>query len=304
MKKLRGVYAVMLTPFKEDESVDEETLRSLINWLVGKGVHGIICTGSTGEFASLSDEERRSVVDITVQESHGRVPVLVGSAANSTRHTILYSQYAESVGADGLMIVHPYYCQPNQEELYEHYKAVARSVHIPIMIYNNPATSGVDMQPELLARLAEIDNISYVKEASGDIRRIGQIRRLCGDRISIFVGCDNTMLESWLMGAEGWVSGVANILPQQSVELFELADRGEIDRARELYDRMLPLGDMLDLEGSFVQYLKAGSEILGRPLGKPRRPMLPPREGDLRRLKKAIELIISPAEGSPSSDVL
>ncbi len=297
MKKLRGVYAVMLTPFKEDESVDEETLRSLINWLVGKGVHGIICTGSTGEFASLSDEERRSVVDITVQESHGRVPVLVGSAANSTRHTILYSQYAESVGAAGLMIVHPYYCQPNEEELYEHYRAVARSVHIPIMIYNNPATSGVDMQPELLARLAEIDNISYVKEASGDIRRIGQIRRLCGDRISIFVGCDNTMLESWLMGAEGWVSGVANILPQQSVELFELADRGEIDSARELYYRMLPLGDMLDLEGSFVQYLKAGSEILGRPLGKPRRPMLPPREGDLRRLKKAIELITSPAKG-------
>ncbi len=297
MKKLRGVYAVMLTPFKEDESVDEETLRSLINWLVGKGVHGIICTGSTGEFASLSDEERRSVVDITVQESHGRVPVLVGSAANSTRHTILYSQYAESVGADGLMIVHPYYCRPNEEELYEHYRAVARSVHIPIMIYNNPATSGVDMQPELLARLAEIDNISYVKEASGDIRRIGQIRRLCGDRISIFVGCDNTMLESWLMGAEGWVSGVANILPQQSVELFELADRGEIDRARELYYRMLPLGDMLDLEGSFVQYLKAGSEILGRPLGKPRRPMLPPREEDLRRLKKAIELITSPAKG-------
>lgn len=297
MKKLRGVYAVMLTPFKEDESVDEETLRSLINWLVGKGVHGIICTGSTGEFASLSDEERRSVVDITVQESHGRVPVLVGSAANSTRHTILYSQYAESVGADGLMIVHPYYCRPNEEELYEHYRAVARSVHIPIMIYNNPATSGVDMQPELLARLAEIDNISYVKEASGDIRRIGQIRRLCGDRISIFVGCDNTMLESWLMGAEGWVSGVANILPQQSVELFELADRGEIDSARELYYRMLPLGDMLDLEGSFVQYLKAGSEILGRPLGKPRRPMLPPREGDLRRLKKAIELITSPAKG-------
>lgn len=297
MKKLRGVYAVMLTPFKEDESVDEETLRSLINWLIEKGVHGIICTGSTGEFASLSDEERRSVVDITMEESRGRVPVLVGSAANSTRHTILHSQHAESVGADGLMIVHPYYCRPNEDELYEHYKAVAKSVHIPIMIYNNPATSGVDMRPELLARLAEIDNISYVKEASGDIRRIGQIKRLCGDKITIFVGCDNTMLESWLMGAEGWVSGVANILPEQSIELFELSDSGEIDRARELYDRMLPLGDMLDLEGSFVQYLKAGSEMLGRPLGKPRRPLLPPGEGDLRRLKKAIELITSPAEG-------
>ena len=296
MKKLRGVYAVILTPFKEDESVDEVTLRSLINWVVEKGVHGIIPTGSTGEFASLSDEERKRVVDITMEEVRGRVPVLVGSAANSTRHTIMHSQYAESVGADGVMIVHPYYCRPNEDELYEHYEAVANSVHIPIMIYNNPATSGVDMRPELLARLAQIDNISYVKEASGDIRRISQIRRLCGDKITIFVGCDNVMLESWLMGAEGWVSGVANILPKQSVELFELTDRGEISRARELYYRMLPLGDMLELEGFFVQYLKAGSEMLGRPLGKPRRPMLPPPEGDLRRLKKAIELITSPSK--------
>lgn len=291
MGKWRGVFAVMLTPFQADESLDEQTLRSHIDFLIEEGVHGIIATGSTGEFASLSDEERRRVVDITIAHARGRVPVLVGSAANSTQHTIMYSQYAERAGADGLMIVAPYYCHPSERELYEHYKAVAESVHIPIMIYNNPVTSGVDMKPELLARLAEIDNLCYVKEASGDIKRVGQIKRLCGDKMSVFVGCDNVMFECWLMGAEGWVSGSANICPARCVELYELTVKGEIERARALYYRMLPLGDMLDLEGSFVQYLKAGAELLGWPLGKPRRPLLPPLEKDLRRLKKALDLV-------------
>jgi len=291
MGKWRGVYAVMLTPFRADESLDEVALRKHTDFLIDEGVHGIIATGSTGEFASLSDEERKRVVDITVDQARGRVPVLVGSAANSTQHTIVYSQYAEQAGADGLMIVAPYYCHPNERELYEHYKAVAKSVHIPIMIYNNPVTSGVDMKPELLARLAEVDNISYVKEATDDIRRVGQIQRLCGDKMTVFVGCDNVMFECWLMGAEGWVSGSANIIPKQCVEVYELTAKGEIDQARELYYRMLPLGDMLELEGLFVQYLKAGSELLGRPLGKPRRPLLPPLKEDLRRLKEALALV-------------
>ncbi|MBC7234077.1 MAG: 4-hydroxy-tetrahydrodipicolinate synthase [Chloroflexi bacterium] len=291
MEKWRGVYAVMLTPFQADESLDEVALRKHIDFLIAEGVHGIIATGSTGEFASLSDEERKRVVDITIDQVRGRVPVLIGSAANSTQHTIMYSQYAEQAGADGLMIVAPYYCHPNARELYEHYKAVAESVHIPIMIYNNPVTSGVDMSPDLLARLAEVENISYVKDATGDIRRVGQIKRLCGDKMSVFVGCDNVMLECWLMGAEGWVSGSANVIPARCVELYELTVKGEIEQARELYYRMLPLGDMLDLEGSFVQYLKAGAEILGRPLGKPRRPLLPPLPEDLQRLKKALDLV-------------
>ena len=299
MKKFCGVYPVILTPFKEDESVDEEVLREHVNWLVEEGVHGVIATGSTGEFASLSEKERKRIVDITIEEVGGRVPVLVGSAANSTRHTVMYSQYAEAAGADGVMIVHPYYCLPNERELYEHYKAVAASIHIPIMIYNNPATSGVDMQPDLVARLADVENIDYVKEASGDVKRIGQIKRLCGDKVTIFVGCDNDMLETWVMGAEGWVAGVANILPRQSVELYELTVKGELKRARELYYRMLPLGDMLELEGLFVQYLKAGSEMLGRPLGKPRRPMLVPADKDLARLREAIDLIVGP-ESQPA----
>ena len=189
------------------------------------------------------------------------------------------------------MIVHPYYCQPKEHELYEHYKAVAESIHIPIMIYNNPVTSGVDMKPELLARLAGFPNIRYVKDATGDIKRVGQIRRLCGDRMSVFMGCDNVMFEGFLMGAQGWVSGSANIIPQQCVRLWNLLQAGDYGTARELYYRMLPLGDMFEEEGLFVQYLKAGSAMLGRPLGKPRRPMLPPTEEQCSRLRAALDLI-------------
>jgi 4-hydroxy-tetrahydrodipicolinate synthase len=293
MERWHGVFAVMFTPFNDDESLAEKALRRHIDFLIEEGrVHGIICTGSTGEFASLSDDERRKVVDITIEQARHRVPVLVGTAANSTRHTILYSQYAEKAGADGLMIVHPFYCRPDERELYAHYKAVAASVHIPIMIYNNPYTSGVDMRPELLAHLAGVKNIEYVKESSEDIKRVGQIKRLCGDRITIFTGCDNTMFESFLMGANGWVSGSANIIPRQCIELYTLTSSGALDKARELYYRMLPLGDMFELEGKFIQYLKAASELLGRPMGKPRRPLLPPQEEDVLRLKEALERIV------------
>jgi len=290
MKRFSGVYAVMLTPFKADESVDEEAVRKHINWLIEQGVHGLIATGSTGEAASMSEVERKRVVELTLEEAHHRVPVLVGSGANSTHDTIMYSRHAQEAGADGLMVIHPYYCMPNERELFEHYKLLARSVRIPIMIYNNPVTSGVDMKPELLARLAEFENIQYIKDATDDIKRVGRIKRLCGDRITIFQGCDNVMWESFLMGAEGWVSGMANILPRQCVRLWDLTAQGQIDKARDLYYRMLPLGDMLDSEGLFIQYLKAGSELLGRPLGKPRRPLLPPTKRDLERLRAALEL--------------
>ena len=292
MKKLRGVYAVMLTPFKEDESIDEGALRKHINWLVDQGVHGVIATGSTGEAASMSTEERKRVAEITVDEADGRVTVLVGPGANSTAHTIMFSQHAEEIGADGLMVVHPYYCLPNERELYEHYKAVAASVKIPIMIYNNPFTTGVDMKPELLCRLFNVtDNIRYIKDATVTVTRVTHIRRLFGDKMTIFQGCDNIAFESFLMGAEGWVSGAANVIPKQCVRLFELGMKGEVAKGRELAYRMLPLAHMCEVDGLFIQCLKAASKLLGRPLGNPRRPLLPLTEEDLQRLKDALALI-------------
>lgn len=284
-KKWFGVCVVVCTPFSENEELDEETLRRHIRFLLDAGVHGIIPTGSTSEFASLSETERKRVVDITIDEVNGRVPVVVGTAAVSTRDTIMYSQYAEKAGADGVMIVPPYYCHPTEREIYQHYKAVAESIHLPIMLYNNPWTSGVDMQPALVARLTKIENVTYIKESSGDMRRVSEIMRFCGDKMTIFCGADNLALEMFAMGVQGWVAAPANAIPKQCVELYELAAvKKDLEKARELYFKMLPFFTALE-SGQFVQYVKASLEILGRSIGAPRRPLLRPAEEDYGKLE-------------------
>jgi 4-hydroxy-tetrahydrodipicolinate synthase len=288
LAKWSGVYVVVCTPFTEDDHLDEGALRRHIRFLLDAGVHGVIPTGSTSEFASLTEAERKRAADITLDEVRGRVPVVVGTAAVSTHDTIMYSQYAEAAGADGVMIVPPYYCHPTEREIYHHYEAVAGSIHLPIMLYNNPSTSGVDMQPALLARLAEIENIAYVKESSGDMRRVSEIMRLCGDRLTIFCGADNLALEMFAVGIQGWVAAPANAIPKQCVQLYELAAvKKDLDQARKLYLKMLPYFTALE-SGQFVQYVKASLEILGKPIGAPRKPLLRPAEEDYRKLEELL----------------
>ena len=287
-RKWFGVYAVVCTPFTKDEELDEAALRRHIRFLLDAGVHGIIPTGSTSEFAALSESERKRIVDITIEEVNGKLPVVVGTAAVSTRDTIRYSQYAENAGADGVMIVSPYYCHPTERELYYHYQAVAESIHLPMMLYNNPFTSGVDMQPALIARLAEMDNVSYIKESSGDMRRVSEIMRLCGDKMTVFCGADNLALEMFAIGVPGWVAAPANAIPKQCVQLYELAVvKKDLEKARELYFKMLPYFTALE-SGQFVQYVKASLEILGHSIGVPRRPLLRPSEEEIEHLKEIL----------------
>ncbi|MGC8787127.1 MAG: 4-hydroxy-tetrahydrodipicolinate synthase [Anaerolineae bacterium] len=283
-----GVYVVVCTPFTEDDELDEAALRRHIRFLLDAGVHGVIPTGSTSEFAALSEAERKKIVDITIEEVNSRVPVVVGTAAVSTRDTIMYSQYAEKAGADGVMIVPPYYCHPTEREIYRHYQAVAESIRIPIMLYNNPWTSGVDMQPALIARLAQIENIAYIKESSGDMRRVSEIMRLCGDKMTIFCGADNLALEMFAMGVPGWVAAPANAIPKQCVRLYELAvEKKDFAQAKELYFKMLPFFTALE-SGQFVQYVKASLEILGHPIGSPRKPLLRPSEEEIEQLREIL----------------
>lgn len=280
-----GVYAVVCTPFTEDEELDDATLRKHISFLLESGVHGIIPNGSTSEFAALSEAERKRAVEIAIDEVRGRVPVVVGAAAVSTRDTIAHARYAEEAGADGVMIVPPYYCHPTEREIYQHYRSVAESIDIPIMLYNNPWTSGVDMKPDLVARLAEIENVAYIKESSGDMKRVSEIFRLCGDRMRVFCGTDNLALEMFAVGVQGWVAAPANAIPKQCVRLYELAVvQRDLERARELYLRMLPYFAELE-SGQYVQYVKASLEILGRAIGVPRRPLLRPTDEDYRKLE-------------------
>ena len=294
MKEFRGIYAVLCTPFTNDDTIDEAALRNQLRYLVDEGgLHGVIPTGSTGEFAALTEDERKTVAEITIDEVNGAIPVVVGTAAVSTKKTIEYSQMAQRAGADGVMVVAPYYCHPNEEEMFCHFRSLAQNIDIPLILYNNPGTSGVDMQPELVARLAEFDNVDYIKESSGDMTRLTEIMRLCGDKIKVFCGCDTLTMEMFIIGAVGWVAPAANIIPAQCVRLFELAaEQKDLAKAKELYFKLLPLFGMFENTGQYVQLTKTGLGMLGRSFGKPRKPLLPPTEEVQNQLKKILDSIL------------
>jgi 4-hydroxy-tetrahydrodipicolinate synthase len=288
MKKLRGTFAVMVTPFKENEDLDEKGLRENIGWYIKEGIHGVICNGSTSEFANLSKEERKRVIDITVDEVKGKVPVMSGTAAHSTRETVEMTSYAKKAGCEAVLLVPPYYGGPNQDEIYEYYKGVAEAVPIQIMVYNNPYTSGVDIQPKTIARIAEIENIPYVKESSADIRRIHEIVMLCGDKIDVWCGWEDLAYESLILGCKGWVCPTSNIIPKMTVQLFNLVQAKKFREAEKLYYKMLPL--LMHLEASQLgAKTKEAMNMLGHRGGKPRKPFLPLSKEQKAELRKILK---------------
>jgi len=291
--KLHGILSALVTPMTEAEELDCDTLARFVDYLIGEGVHGLIPLGSTGEYYALSPEERDTVVKITIEAAAGRVPVVVGANAGSTREVIAYCRRAEALGADAVMLAAPYYSLPTEDELFEHFRAVAESIELPIVLYNYPGRTGVDMPPALVARLAELDRIQYVKESSGEVARVAEIIRTCGERITVLCGCDTVALESFVLGAAGWVGGVVNVLPRQHVELYRLAvEKGDFAAARPLYYRMLPALGMMEGGGKYTQYVKAGCGLTDHPVGPPRRPLLPPSGEETSRLGKVLEELV------------
>jgi 4-hydroxy-tetrahydrodipicolinate synthase len=274
MKKLKGTFVVMVTPFTDNEALDEKGLRQNIGWYITEGIHGVICNGSTSEFANLSKEERKQVIDIVVDEVRGRVPVMSGTAAHSTRETIEMTAYAHKAGCAAVLIVPPYYGGPNQDEIFEYYREVAEAVPTQIMVYNNPFTSGVDIRPKTIARIAEIDNVPYVKESSSDIRRIHEIVQLCGQNIDVWCGWEDLAYESLILGCKGWVCPTSNIVPRMTVQLFNLVQAKKLREAERLYYKLLPLLMYLEA-GQLGAKVKAAMNLLGRCGGKPRKPFLP-----------------------------
>ena len=289
---LKGTFVVAVTPFKSNEELDLEALKENIDFYIENGIHGVVATGSTGEFASLSLEEHKKVIEVVVDRVNGRVPVLAGTGACATKRVIELTKFSEDVGADGAMIIPPFYTKPSDDEIYAHYKSISEAVDIPIMLYNNPWTSKVDMQPNLIAKLAELNNVRYVKESSGDVTRIWKIINLTGGKMTVFCGADNLALESFLMGAKGWICVAANIFPKHMSRLFELACKeNKIEEAKTLYMKLLPLLNFLEETGKFIQLAKAGLEILGRKAGPPRKPLLPASEEEKEELKRIMEKI-------------
>ncbi|MHC4436439.1 MAG: 4-hydroxy-tetrahydrodipicolinate synthase [Planctomycetota bacterium] len=285
-----GVYSALVTPMTVDEEVDYQTLGEFVNYLIEEGgLQGLIPLGSTGEYYALSDQEREAVVKTTLAATAGRVPVLVGTNGGSTRQIIAYSRQAETLGAAGLLLAAPYYSLPTPDELYRHFKRINDAVGIPIMLYNYPGRTGVDMTPDLIERLAELDNIQYVKESTGDATRVSEIIRRCGEQIKVFCGCDTLALESFMMGAVGWVGGVVNALPKAHVRLFELAvENKDFMAARKLYYKLLPVLSLMEGAGQYTQFVKAACAMNGHPVGPPRRPLCAVGDEEASNLKKIL----------------
>nr|WP_272212500.1 4-hydroxy-tetrahydrodipicolinate synthase [Marinicella sp. W31]MDC2878414.1 4-hydroxy-tetrahydrodipicolinate synthase [Marinicella sp. W31] len=278
-KTFRGVFSVMITPLANDGSLDLDALARFTDWQIKEGIHGLIPLGSTGEFLSLSQEERDSVARTVIETAAGRVPVLIGSGAEDTREAVRLSKEAEAMGADGVMVIPPFYSTPTDDELVEHYRKIAGAIDVPVMVYNNPATSNVDLMPDLVARIAEIDGCDYIKESTLEISRVRDIILGVGDNMTVFGGIMG--YESFVMGAQGWVAVASNVAPRQMARIFELvADEKKYDEARALYLEWLPIIKAVAGQ-AYVAGTKSLLTHMGFQAGPPRPPRLPlPAERD------------------------
>jgi 4-hydroxy-tetrahydrodipicolinate synthase len=273
-KNFKGVYAFVATPTADDgETIDEARLRQSIDFQISCGVDGITVFGSTGGIGSFSETERQKVIEVAAKQINGRARFLPGTGAISTAEAIRLSKFAADHGADGVLVVPITYWRLTDNELYEHYEAIARSIKIPLGIYNNPGTTGVDIKPALVARIATIDNVGFIKESSGDMSRISAIRQLTDYKISVMNGNDACTPEAIAAGVDGWFAGSCNIMPKQCVELFRLGhDENNIVAMRDYFQPMFPICDFMGLRG-YIRVAHAACELLGRSVGPPRRPI-------------------------------
>ena len=295
---LHGILPALVTPMDAKQEIEPHRLAAFTEHLIQKGVHGVIPLGSTGEFYALTPAERETVLKTVLEVAAGRVPVVAGANAGSTREVIAYARQAEQLGCAGVMLAPPFYSLPRPDELFAHFKAVNNAIGIPVMLYNYPGRTGVDMTPDFIERLAALRNVRYVKESTGEMPRITELLRRCGDRLGVFCGCDTIALESLLVGAIGWVGGVANMLPASHVKLYTLAVvKKDLPAAKKLFFEMLPTLELMEGGGKYTQFAKAGCGLLGHDAGPPRRPLAAATAAEVAALKAALR---SCAEGRPA----
>jgi 4-hydroxy-tetrahydrodipicolinate synthase len=271
--KFHGSMPALITPFK-DGKIDEPAFRAHIDWQITSGSHGLVPVGTTGESPTLSHEEHRRLVDICIDEARGRVPVIAGAGSNNTSEAIDLARHAERAGADAVLVVTPYYNKPTQEGLFHHFRAVNDAIGIPIIIYNIPPRSVVDMSVETMKRLYELKNIVGVKDATGDVGRVSRQRQAMGAEFIQLSGEDMTALACIAAGAHGCISVTANVAPALCAELMEHALKDEFAHALRLQDRLTPLHGAIFVEPG-VCGAKYALSLLGRIHNEMRLPLLP-----------------------------
>lgn len=282
----RGSIPALVTPFR-DGKLDEKAFRAHVNWVIEEGSHGIVPVGTTGESPTLTHEEHKRVVEWAIEEARGRVPVMAGAGSNNTAEAIDFSRHAEKAGAQGLLHVTPYYNKPNQEGLYQHFKAIAEATSLPIFIYNIPPRSVVEMSVETMARLAEIPNIVGVKDATMKLDRVSAQRQACGKDFIQLSGEDGTALAHMAHGGHGCISVTANVAPRLCAEFQNACLAGNFAKALEIQDKLFPLHQALFVEPNPAPS-KAALAMLGRMSAETRLPMVPVSEATRATLKAAL----------------
>jgi len=288
----KGAIVAIVTPFKKGK-VDERALGDLIEWHISQGTNAIVPCGTTGESATLDYKEHYRVIDFTVKTVNRRVPVIAGTGANSTDETIEMTKHAKKSGADAALLVSPYYNKPTQEGIYRHYKAIAEAVDMPLVPYNVPGRTASNILPSTVARLAEIENIVAIKEASGDMKQVSEIIRLCGDRITVLSGDDFTTLPLLALGGKGVISVSGNVAPKDVSQMCSMWMKGQHDKARALHYKLEPLNAAMFIETNPIP-VKTSLAMMGKIQEEFRLPlceMAPANKEKLRKVLLNLKLI-------------
>jgi 4-hydroxy-tetrahydrodipicolinate synthase len=282
-----GIMTALITPLR-DGRVDEEALRRLVDWQVESGVHGLVPCGTTGESATLSHEEHERVIDVVIEQAAGRVPVIAGTGSNSTWETLNLTRHAAGAGASAALLITPYYNRPTQEGLYRHFEAVAKEVDIPIVLYNVPSRTGVNLEPKTVGRLCKIDNVVGLKDAGPGIKQTLDTIDACGGEIAILSGDDFSNLAILAVGGRGAISVSSNVAPRLGAEVYNAWDRGDCDRARQLQQKLHPLNQCMFVETNPIP-AKWAVHRLGMCADEVRLPLTPLSEEFRPRVEAAME---------------
>ncbi len=292
-KEIGGAIVAIITPFR-DGKLDEEALKGLIEWHIKSGTHCIVPCGTTGESATLSHEEHMRVVELTIETVNGRVPVIAGTGSNSTEETVMLTKHAKKAGADAALVITPYYNKPSQEGLFQHFETVAAECKFPMILYNVPGRTGVNMLPQTVARCAKNRYVVGIKEATGNLNQVSEVIRLCPKKFIVLSGDDFTAFPTMAIGGKGVISVASNLMPKEMAAMMNAYNDGKLDRARQLHYRMFPLFAALFYESNPVP-AKTALELMGRiPSSEVRQPLYKMSEANIERLKevmKALKLI-------------
>jgi 4-hydroxy-tetrahydrodipicolinate synthase len=284
---LKGAITAIVTPFKKGQ-VDETAYRELIEFGIKGGIHGIVPCGTTGESATLSHAEHKKVVEICIDQVKKRLPVIAGTGSNNTAEALELTKHAQAAGADYALMITPYYNKPTQEGLYQHYKFIAAKTKIPIVVYNVPSRTSLNLLPETMARLAEIPNIVGVKEATGDLKQVAKILELCGDKITVLSGDDFTTLPLLAIGGQGVISVVSNVAPQDMAGLCNAFFAGDLEGARKLHFKLWPLMEAMFYETNPAP-AKTALKMMKKITGEVRQPLCPLSPANEEKLRQVLQ---------------